>query len=200
MPVLTAFSHININTNKKIVSAALVLFCLFVTMKYHLRFNEDRKFHELNYSDFKLSSNAQEIDIKFKGLKWITPEFRNNSAEEIILINEIKEHLKNDTRTKMLMTNYSFFSAILEKNFFSPTRWHIFDGTDYPQKNSDYFVSYRNLLINSIEKNNVKVIYTIYPVKNSNIYDYVDKSCFKEKKITKILTGFELKNCQEINN
>ena len=34
---------------------------------------------------------------------------------EIILINEIKEHLKNDTRTKMLMTNYSFFSAILEK-------------------------------------------------------------------------------------
>ena len=200
VPILTAFSHININPNKKILSAALVLFCLLVTMKYHLRFNEGRKFHELNYSDFKLSSNAQEIDKKFKGLKWITPEFRNNSAEEIILINEIKEHLKNDTRTKMLMTNYSFFSAILEKNFFSPTRWHIFDGTDYPQKNSDYFVSYRNLLINSIEKNNVKVIYTIYPVKNSNIYDYVDKSCFKEKKITKILTEFELKNCQEINN
>ena len=118
----------------------------------------------------------------------------------LLLDFSIKEHLKNDTRTKMLMTNYSFFSAILEKKLFSTTRWHIFDGTDYPQKNSDYFVSYKNFLINSIEKNNVKVIYTIYPVKNSNIYDYVDKSCFKEKKITKILTGFELKNCQEINN
>ena len=88
------------------------------------------------------------------------------------------------------MTNYSFFSAILEKSFFSTTRWHIFDGTDYPQKNNKYFTSYKNLLINAIKRNNVEVIYTIDPVKNSNIYDYIDKNCFDEKQITEILTRY----------
>jgi hypothetical protein len=99
----------------------------------------------------------------------------------------------------MVMTNYSFFSTILEKKLFSTTRWHIFDGTDYPQKHSKYFVNYRNLLINSIKRNNIKVIYTINPVRNSNIYDYVDNDCFQEKKITEMLMSYELKNCEEIN-
>ena len=152
IPILVAFSHININSNKKIVSAALVLFCLFVTTKYHLRFNEQRKFHELSYADFELSTNAEKIDKKFKGLKWITPSFSNNPELEIDLINEIKIHLKRDSRNIMVMTNYSFFSTILEKKIFSTTRWHIFDGTDYPQKNNRYLSSYKNLLINSLKK------------------------------------------------
>ena len=99
----------------------------------------------------------------------------------------------------MIMTNYSFFSVILEKKTFSTTRWHIFDGTDYPQVNTKYFINYKNLLINSLRYNNIEVIYTIYPVKNTNVYDYIDKECFKENKITKILVSYELQNCDEIN-
>ena len=97
------------------------------------------------------------------------------------------------------MTNYSFFSVILEKKSFSTTRWHIFDGTDYPQIESKYFKSYKNLLINSLKLNNIEVIYTIHPVKNSNIYNYIDEKCFQENKITKILKSYELKSCEEIN-
>ena len=37
-------------------------------------------------------------------------------------------------------------------------------------------------------------------LKNSNIYDYIDEKCFKEIKITKILSSHELKNCEEIDN
>ena len=177
----------------------LIIFCLFVTTKYHLRFNESRKFHELSYSDFNLSSNAEKIDRKFYGLNWITPEFNKTPSKEINLINEIISHLKDDNRNKMLMTNYSFFSAILEKKLFSPTRWHVFDGTDYPQISSEYFTSYKNLLINSIKRNNIKVIYTINPVNKSNLYNYVNEECFDEEKITEILISYELKNCKEIN-
>ena len=119
--------------------------------------------------------NAEKIDKKFKGLKWITPNFSNNPELEIDLINEIKIHLKRDGRNKMVMTNYSFFSTILEQKIFSTTRWHIFDGTDYPQKNNRYLLSYKNLLINSLKNNDIDVIYTISPVKNSNIYDYISK-------------------------
>ena len=97
------------------------------------------------------------------------------------------------------MTNYSFFSSIFEEKFFSTTRWHIFDGTDYPQKNSDYYVSYKKMLLGKIKNNKIEVIYTINPVKKSNIYDYVNEDCFKEEKITEILTSYKLKICKEIN-
>ena len=100
-----------------------------------------------------MKGSKSKIDRKFIGLRWMTPEFKDNPIEEINFINEIKTYLKDDIRNKMVMTNYSFFSALLEKKLFSTTRWHIFDGTDYPQKNSKYFLSYKKLLINSIKDN-----------------------------------------------
>ena len=177
----------------------LILFCLAITTKYHFRFNENRKFHELADSDFNLSADAEKIDKKFLGLKWITPEFKQDPKEEINLINEVKNHLKKDGRNKMIMTNYSFFSAILEEKYFSTTRWHTFDGTDYPQINNEYFISYKNLLVNSIKNNNIKVIYTIHPVMKSSIYSYIDQKCFQENEITTILISHEIKNCDEID-
>jgi hypothetical protein len=99
----------------------------------------------------------------------------------------------------MVMTNYSFFSSILNEKLFSPSRWHISDGTDYPLSGNKYFDSYKNLLIRLIKKNNIKVIYTIYPVENSVLFTYLNKSCFKEIKISSILNSYEIKSCYEIN-
>ena len=200
IPILIAFSHISVNSNKLIISVVLILFCLGLTTKYHLRFNENRKFHELTYSNLNLAVNADQIDKKLSGLKWISPEYSKNPNQEINLINEMKNYFKNDNRNKMIMTNYSFFSAILENKTFSTTRWHIFDGTDYPQVNSEYFTSYKKLIINSLKNNNIKVVYIVHPVQSSNLYDYVDNECFQENKINKILTSYEIKNCKEIND
>ena len=198
IPIIIGFTHIYFLPNKKIISTVLLVFCLFATTKYHIRFNEERKFHELNDSNFELSTNGNKIDKKFSGLKWISPQFKSDPEKEIILIKEIRTYLENDKENKMLMTNYSFYSAILNQKLHSTSRWHIFDGTDYPQKKSKYFMSYKNLLVNSIRQNNIKVIYTIYPVKNSNIYDYIDKKCFEEKKVNEILTSYEINNCKEL--
>jgi len=203
IPILFAFSHIYLNLSKSSLNnfmfIILILICLFAVLKYHIRFNENRKFHELNYVNFELSSNGKEIDRKFTGLKWITPEYKNKSNEEIDLINEVKTHLLNDSRTKMVITNYSFFSSILNEKLFSPSRWHLSDGTDYPLKNNRYFINYKNLLINLIKKNNIDVIYMIYPQQSSIIYDYIDKNCFTEIKISNMLNSYELKNCYAIN-
>ena len=98
------------------------------------------------------------------------------------------------------MTNYSFFSSILNEKLHSPSRWYIFDGSDYPLSGNKYFDSYKNLLIRLIEKNNIKVIYTVYPVENSVLFTYLDKSCFEEIKISSILNSYEIKNCYEIND
>ena len=99
----------------------------------------------------------------------------------------------------MLMTNYSIFSATLEQKLYSPSRWFIFDGTDYPLKGNKYFESYRNLLIKIIKDNNIEVIYTIDPVKSVLVYTYLDKNCFKERKISNIFNSFEIKQCRDIN-
>ena len=99
----------------------------------------------------------------------------------------------------MLMTNYSIFSVILNQKLHSPSRWFIFDGTDYPLEGNEYFESYKNLLIKIIKDNKIEVIYTIDPVESSLVYTYLDRSCFKENEISNILNSFEIKQCRDIN-
>ena len=200
IPILFGFSQIYLKLSKlNFVLLILLSICLFATVKYHIRFNENRKFHELNYVNFDLSSDAKKIDKKFIGLKWITPQYKNKSKEEISLINEVKLYLLNDKRNKMVITNYSFFSSILNEKIFSPSRWYVSDGSAYPLKNNKYFTSYKNLFLNTIKKNNIKVIYTIYPQKNSIIYKLIGRNCFNEVKISNMLNSYELRNCYEIN-
>ncbi len=203
IPILFAFSDINLfalkNKNKKLISITLIFICLFATIKYHIRFNENRKFHELSAVDFKLSTNAKKIDKKFSGLKWITPEFKNNSNEEIGAINEIKLFLRDDNRKKMLMTNYSFFSITLNQKLHASSRWFLFDGTTHPLKGNKYFQSYKELLTKIIRENDIEVIYTIDPVESSLVYTYIDKNCFNENQISDILNSFEIKECKDIN-
>ena len=204
IPILFSFSNISLNKLKfnfnNILQILLILTCLAITLKYHSRFNENRKFHELSNINFSLTSNANQLDEKFKGLKWITPEYKNNPKQEIALLNKVKQHLLNEDRNKMIMTNYSFFSAILDKKLFSPSRWYLSDGTAYPVEKNKYFNSYKNLIIKHIKNNNIEVIYTIYPLDNSVIYTYLDESCFIETKISKILISYELKSCDAISD
>jgi len=204
IPILFAFSHICLDLNKfnlkNLAPLILLLFCFFITIKYQIRFNENRKFHELNYVNFKKSVNAKVIDKKLSGLKWITPDYKDYPEKEIALINQVKVHLLNDNRTKMLMTHYSFFSAILNQKLFATTRYFLADGSSHPFKQDEYFVNYKNLLIKMIKNNDIKVIYTIYPIKSSFIYAYLDKNCFKEIKISDMLNSYEIQNCNEINS
>ena len=53
------------------------------------------------------------------------------------------------------------------------------DGSIIPLKNNKYSQKYKNLVINLIKKNNVDVIYIVYPVHKGSITDYLDKSCLK---------------------
>ena len=202
IPISAAFSHAYITKyfNKKYLVYLILLIFIFSTVKYHIRFNEERKFHELNYVNFELSSSGNKIDKKLSGLNWITPYFKGNPDEEINLINDVTFYLKKDSRNKMVMTHYLFFSVILDQKIFSPSRWILQDGTTHPLKGSKYFSSYKNFFINIIKTNSIEVIYLIDPVAKSNVYDYISKNCYHEKQMTKILYQYELRTCNEISN
>ena len=87
----------------------------------------------------------------------------------------------------------------MNEKLFSPSRWYISDGTDYPLKDNKHYISYKNLLVSLLKKNKIEVIYTIYPQKSSIIYNHFDKNCFTEIKISNMLNSYELKDCYEIN-
>ena len=199
IPILFAFSDIYIKFLNikfyKVISYFLIILCLFVTVKYHIRFNEERKFQEFRNANFDLSVDAKIIDKKFAGLQWITPEFQKSPNIEVILLNKVKLHLTNDKRNKMLLTNYSFFSTILNQKVVSPNRWFNSCDCTYPLKNNKYSYKYKNFLINLIKKNNIEVIYLIKPLEESEIYQYLDKSCFKKNIINEHLNSYELNNC-----
>tara|TARA_Y100000590_G_scaffold356789_1_gene411227 strand:- start:12674 stop:14251 length:1578 start_codon:yes stop_codon:yes gene_type:complete len=202
IPLLTAFSHIGLNDIefkfKNLAYVILIFVCIFAVAKYHLRFNQDRKFHELNTVDFSLSIDAKIIDEKLKGLNWISSEYRQKPKEEINILNEIKFNLKNDKRKKMLITNYTFFSAILEENLFSPS-WAITpNGTTHPVASNKYVENYGKLMIDIIKKNNIAVIYIAGSLNDEQIYNYIDRDCFKENLVSNNLRGYELVYCNNI--
>ena len=67
--------------------------------------------------NFDLSVDAKKIDKKLFGLKWITPIFPNSPEEEVKFLREIIGVLNAENSKAMVMSNYSFLSLIIDKNF-----------------------------------------------------------------------------------
>ena len=160
---------------------------------------------KLNNVNFKLAVDAKKIHEKLSGLNWITPQFKKNPIEEINIINRIESLLKKDSRNKMLITNYPFFSVILDHKLYSPSRVYTGDGTTHPIKGNEYVARYKELMDNIILRNNISVIYVINETnKNTNFhyadlsnFHYVDiyRNCFEEISLLDQLKIYELKNC-----
>ena len=100
----------------------------------------------------------------------------------------------------MVLTHYSFFSAILGEKLFSPSFAYTLDGTTHPIKGNQYAAKYKQLIIDIIKKNNIKAIYIAGPLENKHIYYFFNKNCFNEVPIFEYLTIYELNNCKEINS
>ena len=199
IPILAGFSHIYLkNFNIKYKSKVfflIALICFFVTLKYHFRFNENRKFHELSNVNFESAIGAEAIDKKLQGLNWVVP-FNDNPRENIEFLKIAKKTLTKDTRKKMVLTDHLFFSAILEENLYSPSR--TYDNISYPGKKNKYFDHYKNFFLGKIEKNNIKVIYTINldnADENLILYDFIDKKCITKEIVSKEIKKFEIKKC-----
>ena len=55
---------------------------MFITVKYHLRFNENRKFHELTKTELLDLLTLKRY--KNEGLYWKNPHYKGQTLEEII--------------------------------------------------------------------------------------------------------------------
>lgn len=178
----------------------ILAFCFIITFKYHLRFNIDRKFHELNYVKIINAVDASIINSKLTGLKWISPYFEN-PQQEINIINSFISILKKDEQKKIVITEYNFISSLLNEKLHSPSR--TFDGISYPSLDNKYFNKYKKFFKNNIINNKIKNIYVFYPgyeVTNDYlkhiVFNYLPNNCYEFKKLNIYVEKISIKKCK----
>jgi len=183
IPLLASTLHINLikfKQSKKFIIIT-ILSIIFITGKYHLRYNVDRKFDDIENVNKSTMIEAKSIDKKLNYLNWISLQFKDPS-EEVNLIKEALILLKSDSRKKILITHYQFFSLLLEEDLNILNRWYLWDNNTHPTENHKYFENYKKLVNNNLKNNRIEVIYLLGPNKEilfSDIKNYFENSCFK---------------------
>lgn len=200
IPFLCAIFHI---FYKKIFSKnnfliLSIIFCIFIVSKYHIRFNELRKFNELENVDLSKAIDAEILSSDLKNLKWITNLYPNDPERELQNLKEVMNILSNDNSKKILITEYQFLAPALKIYDFSPNQWHH-PSVSFPIKGHKYFDSYKKYFIQNIDKNNIKFIYETSENETTITELIIDKNCFKKNRINEMLIKLELlKNCEDL--
>ncbi len=198
IPLVIGFAHIGLNNinikYKKFLSFTLIFFTLLTTLKYHYRFNVERKFHELNNVQFSQAIKGEELDKKFIGLKWITPNFINNKNidSEIIFLKRFQEILLLDESNKIVLTNFSFFSVITDDNVSGYSRWYPGDNSAFPNKKNKFATEFKNLIISIIQKKKIQTIYVLPDIGEKNLVDYIDPKCLNRKELEFKIIKYEI--------
>jgi hypothetical protein len=177
---------------KKVLIFIVVFFCSFVTLKYHRLYNLHRYFMDMQHVNLKKSKKAEILDSRFLGLKWIS-SFHDSPELELNELIRVKNILKNEKSSVMLITNYQFFSSLNQKIYYQPNRWNTLDGVSYILKNSKYFLEYKNFIKKQIIFNKISTIYII-----DNVFPLVDffgGNCFDVERTTDTMYKYTIKNC-----
>ena len=169
---------------KKYISIILIFALIVITIKYHVRYNENRKFHELNKIQLNETGDASKIHKSLAGIKWKNPFYNGNSSSEIEILSKAQNILNNEFEDNiMIISNYLFLDSITNKNLNSPSRAFTIDGTTMPIRGSQYFKYYKSYLQKKIIKKNINQILFL---KHENmpkeiISNYIRKECYNIK-------------------
>ena len=179
---------------KKYLLIAVLISVFLITFKYHLRFNENRKFHELENVEISKAQPASQIDKSLGYLLWVNPLFDGDPEEEIILIKKGIKKLNEQKDEIMLISDYLFLDSLTINKLNYPSRSNTLDGASIPTKNNKYFDYYKNFLQTKIKKNNIKNIlfFKHEKISHRTFTDYVDETCY-DKSDEEIFYVYKLK-------
>ena len=117
IPISVAFSHIYAQKylkQKYFIHFVLIIF-IVSTLKYHFRFNHDKKFMDLMSANLNLAVDASLLDSRLYGLKWITPHYPNKPLVEINLLIDTKNILSTCKSKKNDYYRLPIFFKFIEK-------------------------------------------------------------------------------------
>ena len=198
IPIMASLLHLSLKKLKISYFYLLLIFTLLVfsTAKFHNRYNVERKFLDLEDVDKKKAIDARVIDESLKNLKWIS--HYSEPQEEIDLIKKAIKVIKEDSREKILITHYQFFSLILDDNLNIINRWYLWDNNTHPTESHKYFGFYKKMINKNLSKNKIKIIYLLgSEIEFEKIKNYFADTCFKSTKVVEgELSYHEIINCK----
>ena len=204
IPILFGFSHIfylKYFSNHKYILYLIIIIVSGSTIHYGNKYIHKRDFWDLQNVSLKNTINAEELDVKLKGLKWKTILYPDDPREEILNLKEAINVIKNDNRKKSLITDYQFISVILSTYDYSPSKvWFEFHVN--PAIGTKYYNIYKKFFVNKIIENDIKIIYVVRPLwggKNT-VENVLNANCFLKKNITKILDSYLLIKCNALKS
>ena len=199
IPFCLGISHYFINNYFKSEKLLyLIIFILIIsTLKFHLRFNIDKKFMELSKVDFNLSINGEILDTKLSGVKWITPNYPNKPRKELFLLREIKDEVIKEKKPKIIVSDYQILSSITGAVNFAPNKW--FDNLSVPNRNSIYFNTYKKFFEKKLIEQEIQVIFVIGQNKIKYLTHHFKKKDCVIKKINEISFKLNIEKCNFSN-
>ena len=156
-----------------------------------------RKFIELVTANFSLAEDAYKIDESLSGLKWITPHYLYSPSDEINLLIDTKNILLKANEKKIIITDYQFFSSLINNKFASPNKWY--DDLSIPEKNSKYYDKHKKFFLNKITKNKIKYLYFVGKNKNEMYFfeEFISENkCIIPKQLNELLLEFDISQCK----
>jgi len=173
---------------------SIILILILATGKYHLRFNEGKKFMDLANADLTKAVNAEILDKKLSGLQWITPHYIDNPSLELKQLTELKKIIIADVENKITISDYQILPAITGNPNYAPNKW--FDTLSVPSEKNKYFISYKLFFISKLKEQKIKNIYAVGEDKlNYFLFLFDKKNCVKYKRINEIAVKLNISNC-----
>ena len=78
-----------------------MFFLLIISsIKFHVRFNVEKKFMDLANVNLDIFEDAVYLDYRLSKLKWITPEYSKSPKSELILLNQTRKEIVSNKKIK----------------------------------------------------------------------------------------------------
>ena len=104
-----------------------------------------------------------------------------------------------DKDNKIVLTNYSIFSVLVEKNVSGYSRWYTRDGSAFPLSDNKFAQNYKDLITSVIQRKKIKYIYILPDVSEKNLLNYLDPRCFDKIDIELKIKKYEINNkCDDL--
>ena len=179
---------------KKLAVYFLLTLLVITTFKYHLRYNENKKFMELENVNFNRAIDAKLLDKRLSGLKWITKKYFNNPQFEIDKLIEIKKIMVNDKNNNILVSDHQVLSALINNKNYAPNKW--FDPLSIPGKKNKYFQTYQNFFLLKLKEQNIVNVYIVEKDKLEIFQTiFIDQQCFKKTEINEMGIKLNITDC-----
>jgi len=172
----------------------LIFIIIISTVKFHIRFNIEKKFMELSTVNFKLAEEGRFLHPKLKGLDWITPNYPNNPRKELLLLKDLSVKIKNEKRNKIIISDYQILPSITDTNNFAPNKW--FDDLSVPKSNNKYYKIYKRFFESNLKEKNIQVIFIVGKNKFNYLSNhFLDKNCYTSNEINEIAIRLNIEKC-----